>query len=87
MRVHLCDDVNKNKGLYLPPSSFSFYHLASEHFACLLSLSLFPRVEDKQKVADLVTIPKFLPEVTIGAHEYDTTYYAYKSVWRKMEFQ
>lgn len=37
-------------------------------------------VEDKQKVADLTCIAHFLPEVTIGAHEYDETYYAYKSL-------
>ncbi|XP_071771724.1 NADH dehydrogenase [ubiquinone] 1 alpha subcomplex subunit 10, mitochondrial [Centroberyx gerrardi] len=37
-------------------------------------------VEDKQRVATLTTIPKFLPEVTIGAHDYDEKYYAYKSL-------
>jgi len=37
-------------------------------------------VEDKQKVATLTHIPRFLPEITIGAHEYDEKYYAYKSL-------
>lgn len=37
-------------------------------------------VEDKQNVATLTHIPKFLPEITIGAHEYDEKYYAYKSL-------
>ncbi|MGH0119806.1 UNVERIFIED_CONTAM: hypothetical protein FKN15_000890 [Acipenser sinensis] len=37
------------------------------------------RVEDKQKVADLTCIPWYLPEVTIGAHDYDEAYYAFKS--------
>ncbi|KAM3607907.1 uncharacterized protein V6R79_016074 [Siganus canaliculatus] len=37
-------------------------------------------VEDKQRVATLTHIPKFLPEITIGAHEYDEKYYAYKSL-------
>ncbi|KAE8299774.1 NADH dehydrogenase [ubiquinone] 1 alpha subcomplex subunit 10, mitochondrial Complex I-42kD [Larimichthys crocea] len=37
-------------------------------------------VENKHKVADLAHIPKFLPEITIGAHEFDEKYYAYKSL-------
>ncbi|MBN3323681.1 NDUAA dehydrogenase, partial [Atractosteus spatula] len=37
-------------------------------------------VEDKQKVADLTIIPRYLPEVTIGGHEYDEIYYAYRSL-------
>ncbi|KAJ8246643.1 hypothetical protein GJAV_G00253820 [Gymnothorax javanicus] len=37
-------------------------------------------VEDKQRVASLTTTAQFLPEVTVGAHEYDQTYYAYKSL-------
>lgn len=28
----------------------------------------------------LTHIPRYLPEITIGAHEYDETYTAYKSV-------
>lgn len=37
-------------------------------------------MEDKQRVANLTHIPKFLPEITIGAHDYDEKYYAYRSV-------
>ncbi|XP_005995992.1 NADH dehydrogenase [ubiquinone] 1 alpha subcomplex subunit 10, mitochondrial [Latimeria chalumnae] len=37
-------------------------------------------VQDKDKVSDLVIIPRFLPEVTIGAHEYDKAYHDYKSL-------
>ncbi|GAA6219121.1 NADH dehydrogenase [ubiquinone] 1 alpha subcomplex subunit 10, mitochondrial [Lates japonicus] len=37
-------------------------------------------VEDKQQVATLTHIPKFLPEITIGAHDFDEKYYAYKSL-------
>ncbi|XP_029937015.1 NADH dehydrogenase [ubiquinone] 1 alpha subcomplex subunit 10, mitochondrial [Myripristis murdjan] len=37
-------------------------------------------VEDKQRVASLTCIPKFLPEITIGAHDYDEKYYAYRSL-------
>ncbi|XP_018591101.2 NADH dehydrogenase [ubiquinone] 1 alpha subcomplex subunit 10, mitochondrial [Scleropages formosus] len=37
-------------------------------------------VEDKQRVADLTCIPRFLPEVTIGAHEYDKAYHDFKSL-------
>lgn len=35
---------------------------------------------DKYNVACLTMMPKFLPEITIGAHEFDEKYYAYKSV-------
>ncbi|XP_061698237.1 NADH dehydrogenase [ubiquinone] 1 alpha subcomplex subunit 10, mitochondrial [Syngnathoides biaculeatus] len=37
-------------------------------------------VEDKQMVASLTHIPRFLPEITIGAHDYDEKYYAFKSL-------
>ncbi|XP_053733829.1 NADH dehydrogenase [ubiquinone] 1 alpha subcomplex subunit 10, mitochondrial [Synchiropus splendidus] len=37
-------------------------------------------VQDKNKVAGLTHIPVFLPEVTIGAHEYDEKFHAYKSL-------
>lgn len=43
-------------------------------------------VEDKQRVATLTHIPRFLPEITIGAHEYDEKYFAYKSVCRDKMF-
>ncbi|XP_010862831.1 NADH dehydrogenase [ubiquinone] 1 alpha subcomplex subunit 10, mitochondrial [Esox lucius] len=41
-------------------------------------------VEDKIRVASLAHAPIFLPEVTIGAHEYDETYHAFKSLAGKM---
>ncbi|KAF3843475.1 hypothetical protein F7725_002324 [Dissostichus mawsoni] len=34
---------------------------------------------DKHAVAALTHIPVFLPEITIGAHDYDEKFYAYKS--------
>ncbi|KAM7406939.1 hypothetical protein PAMA_002916 [Pampus argenteus] len=37
-------------------------------------------VEDKRNVAGLTHIPKFLPETTVGAHEFDEKFYAYKSL-------
>ncbi|XP_077437089.1 NADH dehydrogenase [ubiquinone] 1 alpha subcomplex subunit 10, mitochondrial [Vanacampus margaritifer] len=37
-------------------------------------------VEDKLRVASLTCIPKFLPEITVGAHDYHDKYYAYKSL-------
>ncbi|XP_029462352.1 NADH dehydrogenase [ubiquinone] 1 alpha subcomplex subunit 10, mitochondrial [Rhinatrema bivittatum] len=37
-------------------------------------------VEDKQRVANLMTIPLFIPEVTIGALEFDRAYYQYRSL-------
>ncbi|KAJ4921958.1 hypothetical protein JOQ06_022280 [Pogonophryne albipinna] len=35
---------------------------------------------DKHAVAALTHIPLFLPEITIGAHDYDEKFYAYKSL-------
>lgn len=37
-------------------------------------------VEDKQRVANMTAVPIYIPEVTIGAHEFDKTYYAFKSL-------
>lgn len=37
-------------------------------------------VEDKQKVANMTCIPRYLPEITIGAHEFDQNYYAFRSL-------
>ncbi|XP_067891989.1 NADH dehydrogenase [ubiquinone] 1 alpha subcomplex subunit 10, mitochondrial isoform X2 [Heterodontus francisci] len=54
-----------DKGPWLEQSNVSF------HLLRLL-------VEDKQRVADLTSVPRFLPEVTVGAHEFDETYHAYK---------
>lgn len=41
-------------------------------------------MQDKQTVANLTHIANFLPEITIGAHEYDEKYYAYRSVRRHL---
>ncbi|XP_057709366.1 NADH dehydrogenase [ubiquinone] 1 alpha subcomplex subunit 10, mitochondrial [Corythoichthys intestinalis] len=37
-------------------------------------------VEDKHKVASLTHIPRFLPEITIGGHDYHDKYYAFKAL-------
>ncbi|KAM4698554.1 NADH dehydrogenase [ubiquinone] 1 alpha subcomplex subunit 10, mitochondrial [Rhinophrynus dorsalis] len=37
-------------------------------------------VENKDKVASLMSIPRYIPEITIGASEYDEAYYQYKSL-------
>ncbi|XP_043549037.1 NADH dehydrogenase [ubiquinone] 1 alpha subcomplex subunit 10, mitochondrial [Chiloscyllium plagiosum] len=55
------------KGPWLEQSDVSF------HLLRLL-------VEDKQRVADLTSFPRFLPEVTIGAHEFDQMYHAYRQL-------
>lgn len=53
--------------------------LASWAFFFIINF-FFYSVEDKQMVANLMLIPKYLPEITIGAHDYDEKYYAYRSV-------
>ncbi|KTF83679.1 hypothetical protein cypCar_00013085 [Cyprinus carpio] len=45
-----------------------------------LPFSPFTSVEDKQRVANMTCIPRYLPEVTVGAHEFDSAYYAFKSL-------
>ncbi|XP_053327553.1 NADH dehydrogenase [ubiquinone] 1 alpha subcomplex subunit 10, mitochondrial [Spea bombifrons] len=37
-------------------------------------------VEDKDKIASMIVLPRYLPEVTIGALEYDAAYYKYRSL-------
>ncbi|XP_059199369.1 NADH dehydrogenase [ubiquinone] 1 alpha subcomplex subunit 10, mitochondrial [Centropristis striata] len=37
-------------------------------------------VEDKHLVGCLTQIPRFLPEITIGAHDFDEKFYAYKMI-------
>ncbi|XP_078062531.1 NADH dehydrogenase [ubiquinone] 1 alpha subcomplex subunit 10, mitochondrial isoform X2 [Mustelus asterias] len=54
-----------DKGPWLEQSDVSF------HLLRLL-------VENKQRVADLTSFPRFLPEVTIGAHEFDQMAHAYR---------
>ncbi|XP_073330102.1 NADH dehydrogenase [ubiquinone] 1 alpha subcomplex subunit 10, mitochondrial [Pagrus major] len=56
-----------NKGPWLEQDDVSYHHMR-----------MF--VEDKQRVATLTHIPRFLPEITIGAHDYDEKYYAYRSL-------
>ena len=60
--------------------SCSFFSFLALCFTPFLSLCPSCSVEDKQKVATLTHIPKFLPEITIGAHDYDEKYYTYKAV-------
>ncbi|KAK5611603.1 hypothetical protein CRENBAI_014386 [Crenichthys baileyi] len=55
------------KGPWLEQDDVSYHHMRM-------------LVEDKQRVSILTHIPKFLPEITIGAHDYDEKYYAYKSL-------
>lgn len=69
---------------------FRIQHAGFRHFAVswiffcpfFLLLSLFYSVEDKQRVSTLTHIPMFLPEISIGAHDYDEKFYAYRSVRR-----
>ncbi|KAF7641715.1 hypothetical protein LDENG_00274080, partial [Lucifuga dentata] len=55
------------KGPWLEQDDVTFHHMRM-------------LVEDKHSVATLTHIPKFLPEITIGAHDFDEKYYAYKSL-------
>ncbi|KAM4731950.1 NADH dehydrogenase [ubiquinone] 1 alpha subcomplex subunit 10, mitochondrial [Anableps anableps] len=55
------------KGPWLEQDNVSYHHMRM-------------LVEDKQKVAMLTHIPRFLPEITIGAHDYDEKYYAYRAL-------
>uniref|UniRef100_A0AAQ6AH54 NADH dehydrogenase [ubiquinone] 1 alpha subcomplex subunit 10, mitochondrial n=1 Tax=Amphiprion ocellaris TaxID=80972 RepID=A0AAQ6AH54_AMPOC len=61
------DYLKFDKGPWLEQDDVSYHHLRM-------------LVEDKQRVATLTHIPRFLPEITIGAHDYDQKYYAYKSL-------
>lgn len=56
-----------DKGPWLEQDDVSYHHMR-----------MF--VEDKHRVGILTHIPKFLPEITIGANEYDEKYYAFKSL-------
>ncbi|XP_043105682.1 NADH dehydrogenase [ubiquinone] 1 alpha subcomplex subunit 10, mitochondrial [Puntigrus tetrazona] len=60
-----------DKGPWLEQDDVSFHHIR-----------MF--VEAKQTVANLTCIPRYLPEITIGAHEIDASYYAFKSLPGKM---
>ncbi|XP_028291914.1 NADH dehydrogenase [ubiquinone] 1 alpha subcomplex subunit 10, mitochondrial [Gouania willdenowi] len=37
-------------------------------------------VEDKRHVASLTVIPRFLPEITVGAHEFDEKYFQFRAL-------
>ncbi|GAA6074743.1 NADH dehydrogenase [ubiquinone] 1 alpha subcomplex subunit 10, mitochondrial, partial [Tachysurus ichikawai] len=54
------------KGPWLEQDDVTFHHMRI-------------LVEDKQRVANMTCIPRYIPEVTIGAHEFDKTYYSFKS--------
>ncbi|XP_054643116.1 NADH dehydrogenase [ubiquinone] 1 alpha subcomplex subunit 10, mitochondrial isoform X2 [Dunckerocampus dactyliophorus] len=56
-----------DKGPWLDQDDVSYHHMRI-------------LVQDKQGVATLTHIPKFLPEITIGAHDFDEKYYAYRSL-------
>uniref|UniRef100_A0A671STY9 NADH dehydrogenase [ubiquinone] 1 alpha subcomplex subunit 10, mitochondrial n=1 Tax=Sinocyclocheilus anshuiensis TaxID=1608454 RepID=A0A671STY9_9TELE len=55
------------KGPWLEQDDVTFHHIRM-------------LVEDKQRIANMTCIPRYLPEVTVGAHEFDAAYYAFKSV-------
>ncbi|CAL8320594.1 unnamed protein product [Merluccius merluccius] len=55
------------KGPWLEQDDVSYHHMRM-------------LVEDKHKVVNLPVIPKFLPEITIGAHESDELYYKFRSL-------
>uniref|UniRef100_A0A8C6WPM4 NADH dehydrogenase [ubiquinone] 1 alpha subcomplex subunit 10, mitochondrial n=1 Tax=Neogobius melanostomus TaxID=47308 RepID=A0A8C6WPM4_9GOBI len=55
------------KGPWLEQDDVSYHHMRM-------------LVEDKDRVATLTAIPRFLPEITIGAHDFDEKYFAYRSV-------
>ncbi|XP_075463492.1 NADH dehydrogenase [ubiquinone] 1 alpha subcomplex subunit 10, mitochondrial [Ascaphus truei] len=55
------------KGPWIEQDDISFHHLRM-------------LVEDKYGVACMMVVPNYLPEVTIGALEYDAAYYQYRSL-------
>lgn len=66
----VCEDIEDlkfEKGPWLEQDDVTFHHLRM-------------LVEDKHEVASMTHIPRFLPEITIGAHDFDQKYYAYKSL-------
>ncbi|KAK3568806.1 hypothetical protein QTP86_017400 [Hemibagrus guttatus] len=56
-----------DKGPWLEQDDVTFHHMRI-------------LVEDKQRVASMTCIPRYIPEVTIGAHEFDETYYSFRSL-------
>ncbi|KAM9486583.1 NADH dehydrogenase [ubiquinone] 1 alpha subcomplex subunit 10, mitochondrial [Clarias gariepinus] len=55
------------KGPWLEQDDVTFHHMRI-------------LVEDKQRVASMTCIPRYIPEVTIGAHEFDKAYYSFRSL-------
>ncbi|XP_068428742.1 NADH dehydrogenase [ubiquinone] 1 alpha subcomplex subunit 10, mitochondrial [Clinocottus analis] len=55
------------KGPWLEQDDVSYHHMRM-------------LVENKHRVACLAHIPKFLPEITISAHEFDEKYFAFRSL-------
>ncbi|MCI4378073.1 hypothetical protein PGIGA_G00211710 [Pangasianodon gigas] len=56
-----------DKGPWLEQDNVTFHHMRI-------------LVEDKQRVANMTCIPRYIPEVTIGAHEFDKGYYSFRSL-------
>ncbi|KAF5897256.1 NADH dehydrogenase [ubiquinone] 1 alpha subcomplex subunit 10, mitochondrial, partial [Clarias magur] len=54
------------KGPWLEQDDVTFHHMRI-------------LVEDKQRVASMTCIPRYIPEITIGAHEFDKGYYSFRS--------
>ncbi|XP_069790388.1 NADH dehydrogenase [ubiquinone] 1 alpha subcomplex subunit 10, mitochondrial isoform X2 [Narcine bancroftii] len=56
-----------DKGPWLEQSNVSFHLLRQ-------------LVQNKSRIIDLTTIPRYLPEITVGAHEYDEMYHTYRQI-------
>ncbi|XP_076854461.1 NADH dehydrogenase [ubiquinone] 1 alpha subcomplex subunit 10, mitochondrial [Brachyhypopomus gauderio] len=56
-----------NKGPWLEQDDVTFHHKRV-------------LVEDKRRVANLTCIARYLPEITIGAHDFDKNYYSFRSL-------
>ncbi|KAF7709886.1 NADH dehydrogenase [ubiquinone] 1 alpha subcomplex subunit 10, mitochondrial [Silurus meridionalis] len=61
------DYLKFDKGPWLEQDDVTFHHMRI-------------LVEDKQRVANMTCIPRYIPEVTIGAHEFDKAYYSFRSL-------
>ncbi|XP_051565905.1 NADH dehydrogenase [ubiquinone] 1 alpha subcomplex subunit 10, mitochondrial [Myxocyprinus asiaticus] len=61
------DDLKFEKGPWMEQDDVTFHHMRM-------------MVEDKQRVANMTCILRYLPEITIGAHEFDAGYFAFKSL-------
>ncbi|XP_053803238.1 NADH dehydrogenase [ubiquinone] 1 alpha subcomplex subunit 10, mitochondrial-like [Vidua chalybeata] len=55
-------------------------YLAVAGAGCELSAPFPFSVQDKAGVLDSVSIPRFVPEITIGGSEYDKIYYEYREL-------